>query len=82
MLRTVPRDNESKLTELKPGCSSCAADLMKALGDEDSSVRHVVIQALRVVNNWSEIGDVLKSPNSTVRTGALLALTGDYDEAA
>ena len=78
----VPRDNDTKLTELKPGCSACAADLLKALGDEDPYVRHVVIQALRVVNNWSEIDDALKSPNSTVRAGALLALTGVYDEAA
>lgn len=78
----VPRDNDTKLTELNPGCSSCAADLMKALGDDDPSVRHVVIQALRVVNNWSEIGDALSSPNSSARAGALLALTGVYDEAA
>lgn len=78
----VPRDNDTNLTDLKPGCSSCAADLMKSLGDEDPYVRHVVVQALRVVNNWSEIGDALSSPNSNVRAGALLALTGVYDEAA
>lgn len=78
----VSRESDTQLTELKSGCSSCAADLEKALGDGDDYVRHVVVQALRVVNNWSEIGSTLKSENPRARSGAILALTGVYDEEA
>ncbi len=78
----LPRESDTQLVDLKSGCSSCSVDLAKALRDPDDYVRHVVIQALRVVNNWSEIGEALKSDNPRVRTGAIIALTGVYDENA
>ncbi len=78
----VPREDEAKYGPLKSGNRRCAAELIVALQDQDPTVRHVAIQGLRVVNNWSEIGVALEATNSSVRAGALLALTGVYDEAA
>lgn len=78
----VPRESDARYGALKPGDRRCAAELIVALRDQDPTVRHVAIQGLRAINNWSEIEVALSSPNSNVRAGALLALTGVYDEAA
>ncbi|MCC9607972.1 HEAT repeat domain-containing protein [Blastopirellula sp. JC732] len=51
--------------------------LWPALADEDPTVRHVTMQALRLVNNWQDAPEYLKD-DKTAAT-ALVTLTGVYD---
>lgn len=78
----LPRVDDVTMAPLGMGNVTIARSLVAALGDEDEYVRHAAVQALRIVNNWSEASQGLRHDNPRIRHGMLLALTGVYDETA
>ncbi|HND54089.1 MAG TPA: HEAT repeat domain-containing protein, partial [Pirellulaceae bacterium] len=76
----VPRLDDKHLAPQKAGDARVAAPLWEALVEPDQYARHVVVQALRTINNWQDAPTYLARPDT--RPGALLALTGVYDEEA
>lgn len=77
--RGVVRAREDDKTYVLPGQGSrdLAAKLWPALADQDPTVRHCVMQALRLVNNWEDASQYLQ--NEQTAQAALITLTGVYD---
>lgn len=61
---------------------STAVPLARALGDGDSTVRFVVMQALRRLEAWPELREPLAAASIDVQRALLLALSGQYDPEA
>lgn len=77
--RGVVRAREVEKHYVLPGQGSrdLAAKLWPALADQDPTVRHCAMQALRLINNWEDAAKYLQDDKTSAV--ALVTLTGVYD---
>ncbi|HTN75888.1 MAG TPA: HEAT repeat domain-containing protein [Pirellulaceae bacterium] len=60
------------------GDSKATGALFAGLDDKDAFVRHARIQALRAIGDWKLAGHYLQHANADIRSGTIIALTGQY----